>query len=207
MICQHCKAENPEGMKFCTSCGKPLSENKTKEHNVCGHCKTENPVGSKFCSNCGRPLDNSITDSQNSGWITMHKSLIDRILKYITVACFVIAGYFIYLRSNFTVEGPVEREICCNEHCVNMYVSVHDKYHLVSAYDIEEFNVIYPCPYVKKGSFRPIPKPLNNENLHIFKMKSVELYQIRATAQAALWAGIAVFFFLIRKFTTKRKEN
>lgn len=206
MICQHCKASNPEGTKFCTSCGKPLSDGKPAAHVTCRHCKTVNPADSKFCSSCGKPLEMGDTDVQKGNRLK-HFNLIDRILKYIIIACVTAACFFIYLRSNFIVDGPDMRGECCKGHCVEMEVRVHDKYNLVSAYDIDEFNVVYPCPYARKGSLKTAPKPLNKESLREFTIESVDLYKIRATVQAVLWGGIAVFFFLVRLFIRKRKET
>lgn len=194
-------------MKFCSSCGKPLTVEKPETHITCSHCMTENPVGSKFCSSCGRQLDGSGADTRQNKWWLKHFDLIDRILKYIAIACVIAAGFFIYIRANYIVDGPDTRGECCQGHCVEMEVNVHDRYSIVTAYDIDEFNVIYPCPYVKEGSLKTTPDPLNEMSLRNFTLKSVELYQIRATVQAVLWVGIAVFFFLIRKSIIKRKEK
>ena len=49
MRCPDCNFDNPEGMKFCGNCGKPLC-------NVCPDCGSKNPVEFKFCGNCGTPF-------------------------------------------------------------------------------------------------------------------------------------------------------
>ena len=50
MKCKKCGAENPDGSKFCSSCGSKL------ENNVCPKCGTSNPDGASFCSLCGASL-------------------------------------------------------------------------------------------------------------------------------------------------------
>lgn len=50
MKCKKCGAENPEGAKFCSSCGSKL------EANVCPKCGTSNPDDARFCSLCGASL-------------------------------------------------------------------------------------------------------------------------------------------------------
>ena len=50
MKCKKCGAENPDGAKFCSSCGSKL------EANVCPKCGTSNPDDAKFCSLCGASL-------------------------------------------------------------------------------------------------------------------------------------------------------
>ena len=48
-MCSNCSTENPEGAKFCMSCGSPLAA-------ACPACGTENPPGAKFCIECGAAL-------------------------------------------------------------------------------------------------------------------------------------------------------
>jgi membrane protease subunit (stomatin/prohibitin family) len=50
--CPSCHAANPEGAKFCASCGTSLAPPQV----VCANCQTENAAGARFCSNCGQPL-------------------------------------------------------------------------------------------------------------------------------------------------------
>lgn len=52
--CTSCGAVNPEGGKFCASCGKPIIEESRPV--FCAGCGTQNPQGSKFCKSCGAPL-------------------------------------------------------------------------------------------------------------------------------------------------------
>ena len=49
MDCPHCQGANPEGARFCMSCGNALSSS-------CPQCKTELPSGARFCPNCGHQL-------------------------------------------------------------------------------------------------------------------------------------------------------
>ena len=47
--CPSCKFENPDGARFCMSCGTALA-------NVCPECNTELPAQARFCLNCGHQL-------------------------------------------------------------------------------------------------------------------------------------------------------
>jgi class 3 adenylate cyclase/tetratricopeptide (TPR) repeat protein len=49
MECPQCRAANPPGAKFCSSCGARLAA-------TCPACGHANPPGSRFCNECGRPL-------------------------------------------------------------------------------------------------------------------------------------------------------
>lgn len=52
--CTSCGAVNPEGAKFCASCGKPIIQEPRPA--ICAGCGTQNPPGGKFCKNCGASL-------------------------------------------------------------------------------------------------------------------------------------------------------
>ncbi len=54
MHCPNCGVDNPDGAKFCTNCGKPLTL-------ACPKCGTQNPAGAKFCFNCGQALGQTAT--------------------------------------------------------------------------------------------------------------------------------------------------
>ena len=45
--CKNCTFSNPDGAKFCSNCGTPLSQ-------PCSNCGTELLQNAKFCSNCGQ---------------------------------------------------------------------------------------------------------------------------------------------------------
>jgi class 3 adenylate cyclase len=49
MICAKCKAENPEGLKFCNECGAVFKTS-------CAACGFDNAPTAKFCGNCGGKL-------------------------------------------------------------------------------------------------------------------------------------------------------
>src|ERR1700688_4217925 len=53
MLCAKCRAENPEGKRFCGDCGAPLA-------NRCGQCGAENPPEKKFCGDCGSALSTAM---------------------------------------------------------------------------------------------------------------------------------------------------
>ncbi len=50
--CGACNALNPEGARFCSSCGRPL----TAPPLTCPACNRQNPADARFCSNCGQAL-------------------------------------------------------------------------------------------------------------------------------------------------------
>jgi adenylate cyclase len=52
MRCPECGFENPDGFKFCGSCGTELSVS-------CPNCGAPAPSGFRFCGECGHPLDAS----------------------------------------------------------------------------------------------------------------------------------------------------
>lgn len=52
VTCPNCQTANPEGAKFCSSCGTSLAPPVVE----CASCHAENPAGAKFCSSCGQPL-------------------------------------------------------------------------------------------------------------------------------------------------------
>jgi membrane protease subunit (stomatin/prohibitin family) len=50
--CPNCHSSNPEGGKFCSSCGTSLAPAVV----TCPHCQAENPATARFCSNCGQSI-------------------------------------------------------------------------------------------------------------------------------------------------------
>lgn len=64
MECPSCQTANPEGQKFCGSCGQRLAA-------FCPRCRADNPPGYKFCGQCGADLTQAGTLSlARSGLIT-----------------------------------------------------------------------------------------------------------------------------------------
>jgi len=49
MQCGQCSAENPDGNRYCDSCGAALGR-------ICAACHHPNRVDAKFCGECGKPL-------------------------------------------------------------------------------------------------------------------------------------------------------
>jgi adenylate cyclase len=49
MKCSNCGFDNPEGFRFCGSCGQSLVV-------ACPHCGAEVPPGMRFCGSCGKPV-------------------------------------------------------------------------------------------------------------------------------------------------------
>ena len=55
MICPECQGANPEGARFCMTCGKPLFAS-------CPECGTDLPAQARFCFSCGHQLDETVPD-------------------------------------------------------------------------------------------------------------------------------------------------
>ena len=49
MECPSCRGENPDGARFCMSCGKSM-------YATCPECATELPAEARFCLNCGHQV-------------------------------------------------------------------------------------------------------------------------------------------------------
>lgn len=58
MNCQACKADIPQGSKFCPECGASIIS-----FLACTHCGTQIPPNSSFCQDCGKPIK---VESNNS---------------------------------------------------------------------------------------------------------------------------------------------
>src|SRR4051812_31716902 len=56
MKCLNCQAENPDGARFCMTCGTPTAV-------ACAHCGAQLMPGAKFCVNCGPPVAAAATAS------------------------------------------------------------------------------------------------------------------------------------------------
>src|SRR6516225_7597590 len=54
--CPNCKAEIPEGSKFCLECGAAL-------FGRCPSCGNANPASAKFCLECGHKLPPTVVDT------------------------------------------------------------------------------------------------------------------------------------------------
>ena len=49
MNCPSCNTENPDGARFCMTCG-------TRMDRSCASCGNDLPEGAAFCPNCGTPV-------------------------------------------------------------------------------------------------------------------------------------------------------
>src|SRR5215469_1145440 len=56
MRCSNCKADNPDGLRFCNECGAALKR-------TCAKCGFENPAAAKFCGQCAAKLENGLSKS------------------------------------------------------------------------------------------------------------------------------------------------
>lgn len=54
MQCKQCGAEIKDGVRFCSQCGTPISQN-----TFCMSCGSRLLPGQMFCTNCGLKVDNS----------------------------------------------------------------------------------------------------------------------------------------------------
>jgi membrane protease subunit (stomatin/prohibitin family) len=61
--CPNCQADNPQGGKFCASCGTSLAPPSVK----CPNCQADNPQGAKFCASCGTSLAPAVLHCTNCG--------------------------------------------------------------------------------------------------------------------------------------------
>ena len=52
MKCNNCRAEIVEGMKFCNTCGTPVSKSEN-----CVSSGAESSQKNKFCENCGEKIE------------------------------------------------------------------------------------------------------------------------------------------------------
>ena len=58
MICPNCSTENPDGARFCMTCGTSLET-------LCPNCGTELPAGAKFCFSCGHEIEAGSTSGES----------------------------------------------------------------------------------------------------------------------------------------------
>lgn len=65
MKCKVCGGENPESMRFCGHCGKPLGEDKP--------AVTPEPANERRCVGCGRPIPWSANACQYCGHDYRHQ--------------------------------------------------------------------------------------------------------------------------------------
>ena len=54
MRCSNCKADNPDGLKFCNECGAALQR-------TCAKCGFENSAAAKFCGQCAAKLEDGLS--------------------------------------------------------------------------------------------------------------------------------------------------
>ena len=70
--CDSCNAEFPEGIKFCTECGKlvenvpEISENLSEKNIICPKCHADVESGIKFCEECGTKIENIPTSNKQT---------------------------------------------------------------------------------------------------------------------------------------------
>ncbi len=96
MECPKCRFENPDGSKFCVSCGSLLQVNI-----ACAKCGTENLKDYNFCSKCGHDLKESqeVSEIESKAVISSNKkesappkkSIGER--KHVTVLFSDMSGY------------------------------------------------------------------------------------------------------------------
>ena len=57
VTCASCAAENPDGKRFCGSCGSALGR-------ACLSCDATLEAGQRFCFDCGTPVDGAGTTAE-----------------------------------------------------------------------------------------------------------------------------------------------
>jgi predicted amidophosphoribosyltransferase len=69
-ICTECKADLPNGTKFCTECGKPVETapnvGESEETKTCPSCGAEVKSGTNFCIECGREIGETAATGSKS---------------------------------------------------------------------------------------------------------------------------------------------
>lgn len=91
MICTKCKKEIPEGMKFCPSCGEPVSKLQ-----YCPKCGSKLKEGLHFCPKCGNDLrtpNNKPTENVSC----LNKTLL---LIIAVLLLIIILGIGFYVKTN-----------------------------------------------------------------------------------------------------------
>lgn len=61
MFCKFCGKENPDDNKFCSGCGKDLTQTNAPDAKFCQFCGTENSEENKFCRKCGKQIKDDPT--------------------------------------------------------------------------------------------------------------------------------------------------
>jgi len=97
MLCKRCKAELPDGQRFCPACGalQPM---------ICPNCGAESRAGSRTCSSCGKKLP--MAERENK--LVYHRRKRHRGSAIATAiitlgALFLLGGAAMYLKT--TLEG------------------------------------------------------------------------------------------------------
>jgi Double zinc ribbon len=91
MRCPCCKADNPEGMKFCIECAAPLTRR-------CPQCGVANPPQAKFCGQCATSLTGQL--------LTLDETLQDTIPALLALLD-VLPGDHVFL----TLDPPQRRQL------------------------------------------------------------------------------------------------
>ena len=71
MDCRNCQFENPEGARFCMSCGNSLA-------NACPECATELPPEARFCLNCGHQMGQASSTSTAKSAVETARANLER---------------------------------------------------------------------------------------------------------------------------------
>ena len=77
MECLSCRGENPDGARFCMSCGKSMAA-------TCPECATELPAEARFCLNCGHQLGQQ--DQAHSAWARLEQYIPRELLTKLETA-------------------------------------------------------------------------------------------------------------------------
>lgn len=116
MFCPSCGANNPDGVAFCGSCGKPMPEVPRKDTLVsyCPRCGARPDPGAVFCGECGQQLGNNgepspkpspslVPSSQSIHKVQFNKKLVLPVVAAVIVVVAICAfGNFVGGRRRWT---------------------------------------------------------------------------------------------------------
>ena len=92
--CTSCGTVNPDGSKFCASCGKPIPQEQPTP--ICSKCGTQNPQGGKFCKNCGNSLQSTAPPPPESRSTSGTAVFADKTTSQLKMLLWVGAGVYAF---------------------------------------------------------------------------------------------------------------
>src|SRR5215213_4492464 len=123
MTCASCGTENPDGARFCMSCGAALERR-------CPSCGTPAPADARFCMSCGSALDGSATPSRPAAPVSVYGAALPEERRQVTVLFADLSGYtaFAERMDPEAVKSLVDRALLRLGQEVTRYGGTVDKY-------------------------------------------------------------------------------